>query len=87
MKNQTIKRIARQINEAAQAIEDIDGDLLNALIENGCDIPMPQELRSLANRLESLLDRENGFASKAVAMQYYPEKAVWVNPQYVSFVP
>ena len=48
-----LKRQARQIREAAQAIIEIDSDLIHSIIDDGYEIPMPQNLFDLADKLEN----------------------------------
>lgn len=84
MKKNQIARIVRQLTEAADAIAELDSDLIHALIDNDCAVPMPQELRELADRLATLPDRR--YASRIVAIDDNPGKTVYTLTGYGSFV-
>ena len=79
MDNRTLRRIARQVREAAQGIADLDSDLVMALMNNDVDVPMPQELENLAEAVEDLTNYDNAWAARGMAEHHNPGKAVWWN--------
>lgn len=84
MKKNQLAKIVRQLTEAADAISELDSDLVHALMDNDCAVPMPQELRELAERLNTLQDRR--YASRLVAIDDNPGKTIYTLTYYGSFV-
>ena len=52
MKKNQLRKIIRQLREAAEVISEIDENVWDELAEAGVDLPMPQQLEQLADALE-----------------------------------
>lgn len=85
MKANQLKRIIRQLREAASAISEIDEDVFDCLAENGCGVPMPQQLEELADRLEPLVSGDGAYASKKVCQEDHPGAKIYTDPWGRSF--
>lgn len=80
MKANQLKRIMRQLREAANAIAEIDEDIFDCLAENGVDLPMAQQLDELADRLEPLVTGEGAYASKKICQEDHPDMKIYTDP-------
>ena len=80
MKANILKAKIRKIRLAAQAISELESEMVHCMAMNGADLPMPQQLEELADRLEPLLGKTNqGYATRSMCQNDHPGKEIFTD--------
>lgn len=78
--------LAQRLDNMADALAELDPELLAAFELNGCAFVSPQYLRKMAGRLQAVTDERQGYPSRAEAEEENPGKATWTN-NGTTFIP